>query len=115
MDYNNIGDDDIGIRDSRISNFSYSGGASSAWVGSGILHKPIGNFYTGTFNNCAGTFVRWMVGNDVVQVVTNTSIIPKPQEYVMTFGRFALGFVFVRHRMPAKETTKPRRFVITIT
>ena len=46
--------DEMGIHASG-SALSYSSGTSSAWVGAGIINKPIGDFFAGTFNN-------WVVG-----------------------------------------------------
>ena len=95
--------DDMGIRVSG-SALSYSSGASSAWVGAGILNKPIGDFFTGTLNNRSvgsPSFAAQSSGS--VRVVVNSQIIPEPKEYAFVFGLFALGFVFFHRRMMQKK------------
>ena len=94
--------DDMGIRVSG-SNLSYSSGNSSAWVGAGIINKPIGDFFTGsTYNNSLGpTFAANSAGS--VRVVVNSAVIPEPEEYALVFGLFALGFVFFRRHFQQKK------------
>ena len=96
--------DDLGIRVSG-SNFSYSSGASSAWVGAGIINKPIGDFFSGTFNSGSGgravNFAAMSQGS--VRVVVNSQVIPEPQEYALVFGLFALGFVLCRRHFQKKQ------------
>ena len=96
--------DEMGIRTS-IS-FSYSSGASSAWVGAGLINKPIGDFSAGTHNNdgngnFAANFAAQSSGS--VRVVVNSQVIPEPEEYALMFALFALGFVVVRRRMMQRK------------
>ena len=91
----------MGIRVSG-SNLPYSSGNYSAWVGAGILSKPIGDFFgRRTYNN-------WKIGivgtrfaansHGSLRIVVNSQIIPEPEEYALVFGLFALGFVFFHRR-----------------
>ena len=96
--------DSMGIRVSG-SNLPYSSGQSSAWVGAGLINKPIGDFVTGgTFDNRDFTTIDFAAsgtssGNGLVRVRVNGQVIPEPEEYALVFGLFALGFVlFHRHR-----------------
>ena len=92
-------EDDMGIRVSGSGNFSYSSSVSSSWTGSGILNKPIGDFFTGTFSNNENLSPRFAASSSAVRIVVNSAIIPEPKEYALIFGLFALGFVFFhRHR-----------------
>ena len=101
-----LSQDDLGIRTS--SSLSYSFGQSSAWVGAGIINKPIGDFFTGrTFNNL-GVGSNWgpqfaAASDGSVRVVVNSQIIPEPQEYALIFGLFALAFVFFHRRQMQKK------------
>ncbi len=99
-------EDDMGIRVSG-STLSYSAGQSSAWVGSGIINKPIGDFFAGTFNNAVvrdlGTPSFAAQSNGSVRVIVNSQIIPEPEEYALVFGLFALGFVIVRRHFQKKR------------
>ena len=93
--------DDIGIRVSG-SSLSYSTGNSSAWAGSGIINKPIGDFFTGTFNRSLGA--RFAANSEgSVRVVVNSQIIPEPEEYALIFGLFALGFVILRRHFSKRN------------
>ncbi len=98
--------DDLGIRVSGSSNFSFANGNSSAWVGAGIIDKPISDFFAGTFNNDSGSTIPtpWFsaVADGSVRVVVNSQVIPEPKEYALVFGLFALGFVFF-HRWQKKR------------
>ncbi len=91
--------DDFGIRAS--GGFNYGPG-NSAWIGAGLINKPIGDFFTGTFNNRADApfFAANSVGS--VRVIVNSQFIPEPEEYALIFGLFALGFVFF-HRWQKKR------------
>ena len=92
----------MGIRVSG-SNLSYSAGQSSAWVGAGLINKPIGDFFTGfTFNNTP-TSPDFAQGSGGLRVVVNSQVIPEPEEYALVFGLFALGFIFFRRRMMQRE------------
>ena len=99
--------DDIGTRVSG-SDLSYSSGNSSAWVGAGILNKPIGDFHAGTLNNrgSGNSGKPWFAAasNGSVRIIVNTQIIPEPEEYALIFGLFALAFVFFhRHRQRKRQ------------
>ena len=94
-------EDDMGIRVSG-SNFSYSTNVSSSWTGAGILDKPIGDFFTGTFNNSVNAAPLFASTRGQVRIVVNNQIIPEPEEYALVFGLFALGFVFF-HRWQKKK------------
>ena len=98
----NANEDILGIRVSG-SSLSYSSGNSSAWTGSGVLNKPIGDFFAGTFNNAAmqATFAANSAGS--VRVIVNSQVIPEPEEYALVFALFALGFVLIRRRMQKKR------------
>ena len=99
--------DDLGIRVAS-SRLSYSSGNSSSWVGAGIVNKPIGDFFAGTFTNwVAGlsqndpTYAAAVDGS--VRVSINSHIIPEPEEYALVFGLFALVFVILHRRMQKKR------------
>lgn len=68
----------MGIRISG-SALSYSSRASSDWVGSGILNKPMGDFFTGTFHNIriGSSWVSWFeaFSNGSVRITVNKAII----------------------------------------
>ncbi len=93
--------DNIGIRVSSTFNYgSYSGQASS-WVGSGLLEKPIGDFFiknVGAWATLEPNFAR-----DGVTLRIHSGIIPEPEEYALVFGLFALGFVFFHRRWQRKR------------
>ena len=94
----NSSGDSLGIRVSG-SNLGYSSGDTSAWVGAGILNKPIGDFFAGTFNNLNPRPLFAANSSGSVRVVINNQVIPEPEEYALVFALFALGFVFFhRHR-----------------
>ncbi len=104
--------DNIGIRVSSTFNYgSYSGQASS-WVGSGLLEKPIGDFFiknVGAWATLEPNFAR-----DGVTLRIHSGIIPEPEEYALVFGLFALGFVFFHRRHFQKMQKKQRRQAATI-
>ena len=93
----------MGIRVSG-SSFSYSSGNSSAWVGAGVINKPIGDFFTGTYTLHASSRPLFAANDgSSVQFVVNSQIIPEPEEYALVFGLFALGFVIVRRHFQKKQ------------
>ena len=103
LDADNPGTDDLGIRVSG-SNLNYSSGNSSAWVGSGLINKPIGDFLTGEFWNQNTTPLFAASSGGSVRIRVNSQIIPEPKEYALVFGLFALGFVlFHRHWQKKKR------------
>ena len=94
--------DEMGIRVSG-SSFSYSRWASSAWAGSGLINKPIGDFFGGNYDLHASSRPDFAISNGV-QVRVNSQIIPEPEEYALVFGLFALAFVFFhRHRQKKRQ------------
>ena len=92
--------DDLGIRSSGGINY---GAGASAWVGAGLLNKPIGDFFAGTFNNRADAPFFAANSQGSIQVTINNAFIPEPEEYALVFGLFALGFVFFRRHWPKKR------------
>ena len=93
--------DGWGIR-IQSPNLLYGSGETSSWVGAGVINKPIGDFYTGTFNNW-GNVPRFAGSSDgSVRIVVNSQLIPEPEEYALVFGLFALGFVLF-HRWQKKK------------
>ena len=98
----------MGIRVSG-SALPYSSGNASAWVGAGILNKPIGDFFAGTFGHGgvsrASIDETYFVANSLnsLQVTINNQIIPEPEEYALVFGLFALGFVLLRRHLQKKK------------
>ena len=107
----------MGICVPGSSSFSFSSSQSSAWTGAGILNKPIGDFFAGTYNRTSGAFsqVSYFVANSLnsLQVTINSAIIPEPEEYALIFGLFALGFCFLSPPN-AKETTPKIILIIDI-
>ena len=94
--------DSMGIRTS--SSFSYSSGQTSAWVGSGILNKPIGDFFAGNYALHSSSRPEFAANNSgSVQVRVNSQIIPEPEEYALIFGLFALAFVLCRRHFQKKQ------------
>ena len=95
----------MGIRVSG-SALSYSSGNASAWVGAGIINKPIGDFFAGTFNNHANSFLNGNFGasgSGSVRVVVNSQVIPEPEEYALIFSLSALSFVFFHRHFHKKQ------------
>ena len=103
--------DQMGIRVSG-SALSYSSGQTSAWVGAGIINKPIGDFFAGTFNNrgSVGPPNFAALSDGSVRVVVNSQVIPEPEEYALIFALFALvlwaGLRFLSSLHGAKETRR---------
>ncbi len=89
--------DGLGIRN-QPPNLLYGNGEASSWVGAGLIDKPIGDFFTGTFNHRDGSSAFGSM-----RVVVNSQIIPEPEEYALIFGLFALGFVVVRRYWQRKR------------
>ncbi len=102
LDEDSGGADDMGIRVSGSAALSYISGASFSWVGSGIINKPIGDFFAGTFRANASSPVFTASSEGSIRVVVNSQVIPEPEEYALIFGLFALGFVFF-HRQQQKK------------
>ena len=96
--------DGWGIR-IQSPNLLYGSGEASSWVGAGIINKPIGDFFTGTFNTADGdTYLT--TGNNQLRIVVNSQIIPEPEEYALVFALFAFGFViFRRHFQKKRQAT----------
>ena len=104
----------MGIRVSGTA-LSYSSGDTSSWVGAGILNKPIGDFFTGTYNNrsvSSSPGPRFAaLSNGSVRVIVNSQVIPEPEEYALVFGLFALGFVFFHRRQMQKKKQRQQAAV----
>ena len=98
MDDDSLSSDDLGIRASG-SSLSYSSGDTSAWVGAGLINKPIGDFFAGTYNSVGPPFVS-ISG---MRVTINSQVIPEPEEYALVFSLFALGFVVLRRHWQKKK------------
>ena len=95
--------DTLGIRVAG-SNLSFTNGQTSSWTGAGLINKPIGDFFAGTFNNRVSNgpdFAADATGS--IRLVVNSQIIPEPEEYALVFGLFALGFVVVRRYFQKKR------------
>ncbi len=107
MDENSFGSrDSLGIR-IQSPNLLYGSGEASSWIGAGIINKPIGDFFTGTFNTADGdTYLT--TGNNQLRIIVNSQVIPEPEEYALIFGLFALGFVFFhRWQKKRRQQTSP--------
>ena len=103
--------DEIGIRGTPGGgNLLYTTNAASfGWFGSGIMDKPIGDFFSGnteTYRNImnaanAPYFVS-RPGTGNVSTRFHRHVIPEPEEYALVFGVFALAFVIFRRRFQKK-------------
>ncbi len=93
--------DNIGIRVSSTFNYGSLTGQASSWTGSGLLPKPIGDFFIKNVGNWA-TLNPNFAGSGVTMRI-HSAIIPEPEEYALLFGLFALGFVVVRRHLQKKQ------------
>lgn len=89
----------IGVAGSQM-NFVQDG--LTAWSGSGLVAKPISDFFAGEFNNGVGLpyFADGSIGSVRVHI---HRLIPEPEEYALAFGLFALGFAFFHRRQQKKK------------
>ena len=104
--------DEFGIRHTGGSNLWYTNGQSSLWFGSGIIDKPIGDFFDGnvwdtssiplqersyvaTSQRLSPYFAGRSRGG--VSIYFNRGVIPEPAEYALVFGLFALAFVILKN------------------
>ena len=102
---NDAADDEIGIRGTAGGgNLAYTNGQETLWYGSGILNKPIGDFFLSNGINertvFSSTVAPYFVinENNTIGLRFHRHIIPEPAEYALVFGIFALVFViFHRH------------------
>ena len=92
--------DNIGIRVSSSLNYGTSGQASS-WTGSGLLPKPIGDFFIKNVNNWTGLNPNFAGSGVTLRI--HSAVIPEPEEYALVFGLFALGFVIIRRHFQKKQ------------
>ena len=92
--------DNIGIRVSSSHNYGLFVGQPSSWVGSGVLNKPIGDFFIKNVGTYVGTESNFAGG---VTMRIHSGIIPEPEEYALVFGLFALGFVIIRRHFQKKR------------
>ncbi len=94
--------DNIGIRVSSTFNYGSLTGQASSWTGSGVLNKPIGDFFIKNVGIYAG--LRANFAGSGVTLRIHSAIIPEPEEYALVFALFALGFVFFhRHRQKKRR------------
>ena len=93
--------DGLGIR-IQSPNLVYGSGETSSWVGAGLINKPIGDFFTGTFNEWSTT-PTFASGSPSIRITVNSQIIPEPEEYALVFGLFALAFVILRRHFQKKR------------
>ena len=93
--------DNIGIRVSSGFNYGAHSGQPSSWVGSGLLEKPIGDFFIKNVGAWAGLEPDF--ANSGVTLRIHSGIIPEPEEYALVFGLFALGFVILRRHFQKKR------------
>lgn len=76
-------------------------GRTTAWSGSGLVAKPISDFFAGEFNNVGlPYFADGSIGSVRVHI---HRLIPEPEEYALAFGLFALGFAFFHRRQQKKK------------
>lgn len=92
--------DEIGIRNTP-PNLVFTNGQTSRWFGSGILNKPISDFYptsiTADYPNRQGA--PYFADGISIGIL---GAIPEPEEYALVFGLFALAFVIVRRHFRKK-------------
>ncbi len=103
--------DHFGIRTDM--SLSYAQNEASSWSGAGIINKPIGDFFAGTFNNYGSGILsgpHFAAASDgSVRIVVNRQVIPEPKEYALVFGLFALGFVILRRHFQKKRQASHSR------
>lgn len=101
--------DEMGIRHTGGSNLRYNtNGATFGWFGSGIMDKPISDFFD--FSDPLSIHRPGHVSLNApffsdrggVTVAFKNHLIPEPAEYALVFGLFALAFVIVRRRFQKK-------------
>ena len=108
MNDTNTNADEFGIRVTP-PNLVYSTNDASRWFGSGIMDKPIGDFfhndwgiplqersYVARSQNLSPYFARRNFGSDV-SIYFYRGVIPEPAEYALVFGLFALAFVILKN------------------
>ena len=91
-------DDEMGIRNTP-PNLVYANMDRPYWYGSGILNKPISDFYQSSFFDSFNFTAKqspYFAGQGV-RVSIHSRVIPEPAEYALVFGLFAIGFIFFRH------------------
>ncbi len=98
--------DGLGIRN-QPPNLLYGSGEAFSWVGAGLIDKPIGDFFAGTFNDHrdGGGAVHFTSGISQIRITVNSQVIPEPEEYALVFALFALAFVFFRRHFQKKRQT----------
>lgn len=96
--------DEIGIRVSP-PNLVYTNGQTFSFFGSGILNKPISDFFTGNSSrrgwlNSLGAPYFASRNSGSFSIVVHSRAIPEPAEYALVFGLFALAFVvFMKYKV----------------
>ncbi len=101
---NDADSDEMGIR-INPPNLVYTTNDVSRWIGSGILNKPIGDFFLqfhAHHTRALSTEVPhpYFAGISGVTYKIHRRVIPEPAEYALVFGLFALGFViFMKYKV----------------
>lgn len=82
--------DEMGIiRGTPPNNLVFTKGQTSHWFVSGIMEKPISDFYPGGFSI---RHLPYFTGSGI-QVNVHSRVIPEPEEYALGFGLFSIGFI----------------------
>ena len=114
---NDVADDEIGVRGTAGGgNLLYNTNGLFRWFGSGVMDKPIGDFWSDGLGLSPGFPFRSVYnpenapyfagsGGTTVRIHFYNRVIPEPEEYALVFGLFALGFVFFCH-FRKKPSTK---------
>ncbi len=107
-------DDEMGIRGTPGNNLVYSNRHSIRWEGSGIIDKPISDFFpTPSYTSLYSSFSRFDFNSKApapyfgnVQMNIHPRVIPEPAEYALVFALASLAFVIVRRRFPPSLRTR---------
>ena len=103
--------DEMGIRGTQVGgNLSYNTNGGFAWFGSGIMDKPIGDFFDdsdppSTHSRGHTSHVPaapYFSNPGGVTIIFRRQVIPEPAEYALVFGLFVLGFFLFRRRFQKK-------------
>ena len=101
--------DEIGIRGAGGSNLLYATNDVFSWFGSGIMNKPISDFYflfpsdtSASHHGDSASPPYFAIPGFPVRTYIYRHVIPEPAEYALVFGLFALAFVIVRRRFQKK-------------
>ena len=89
--------DEIGIRNTP-SNLVFTNGQTSRWIGSGILNKPIGDFFPTLshqakyHNGQTGPYFA-----NSIRMGIHSRAIPEPEGYMLIAGFIALFIVVLKN------------------